>query len=70
MPTKESFSNLLIEKLILLIQIEYKDILDRSNEIQSWKHQEAELTEEQLGIRIVYYTVLDILQILNNQIKE
>lgn len=42
MPTKESFSNLVIEKLILLITIEYKDILDQSSEIQNWKYQEGE----------------------------
>ena len=66
MPTKESFQNLLIEKLILLITIEYKEILDQSKEIQNWKHQETELTEEQLAIRAIYYTVNDILEILKS----
>ena len=69
MPTKESFSNLLIEKLILLITIEYKDILDQSSEIQNWKYQELELTEEQKATKTIYHTVSDILEILNNQIK-
>ena len=70
MPTKESFQNLLIEKLMLLITIEYKEILDQSKEIQNWKHQEIKLTREQLTTRTVYYTVNDILEILSNQIKE
>lgn len=70
MPTKESYHNLLIEKLILQIQYEYKDIIDQSNEIQSWKHQDIELTEEQKATKTIYFTVLDILQLLNNEIKE
>jgi hypothetical protein len=69
MPTKESFSNLLIDKLILLITIEYKDVLDQSSEIQNWKYQEGELTEEQKATKTIYCTVKHILYILDNQIK-